>query len=124
MFDREEMLKVVGESHSVLEQDEDGFAFGAADRSFHVHFVGKGLALLYAEVQELEDATDDRQFEELARKILSANARLLESGPFSFAVNPTREFVHIQWLFDPAKGGEDAFRAWLPQFVAGVDQWE
>ena len=124
MFDREGMLKVVGESYPVLAQDENGFSFGAANRSFRVRFVGEGLAVLYAQVQELEGVADDQKASELALKILDANEKLLAEGPFSFAVNKEREFVHIQWLFDAGKDGEDAFRDWLPRFVAGVDLWK
>ena len=118
MFDREAMMKVVAESYPVSDGGESGFVFGAEDRPFYVRPVGDARWIVYAQVGELDGAPDDQEVAQLAVRILERNDRLQEKGPFSVAVDPGRQFVHIQWVFDAAVGGEEAFRFWLPTFVS------
>ena len=118
MFGIDAIEAVIRESYPEVEKDGDGLIFCADERAVCVRPVGSEHVILFAQVRELEGCLDEQETAELAFETLETTDELLEKGPFSLAVDRTRQFMHIQWLFDCALDGEAAFRAWLPQFVA------
>lgn len=124
MADVKEMLAVIRELYPESADDGDGLAFGADERAFFVRPVGMGRMVLFSDVKYLEIGESDSQaVAELAFDLLEANDELLGEGPFSLALDPSRQFIHIQWLFDSVRDGEAALRAWLPRFVACTQEW-
>lgn len=113
----EETLNVVREAFPAALDEGTGLCIDEDGLVVHFHPLGDARTMVFAGIRELDGGLDGQAETELAFEVLETTDALLDEGPFSVAVDETRLFMQLQWLFDGSCADDEALRFWLPQFV-------
>ena len=114
----EETLNVVREAWPTALDEGIGLCLDEDGLVVHFHPLGDARTMAFAEIRELDGGLDGQAATELAFEALETTDALLDEGPFSVAVDETRQFMQLQWLFDGSCADAEALRLWLPRFVS------
>ena len=114
----EETLNAVREAWPAAMDEGTGLCLDEDGLVVHFHPLGDDRTMVFAEIRELDGGLDGQAMTELAFESLETTDDLLDEGPFSVAVDGTRQFMQLQWLIDGGCADAEALRLWLPQFVS------
>ena len=118
ILDCEATLKVIREIFPAATDEGTGLCLDDDGLVVHFHPLGEARTMVFAEIRELDGGLDSQAATELAFEVLETTDALLDEGPFSVAVDETRQFMQLQWLIDGNGADAEALRLWLPQFVS------